>query len=154
MRAACDVKARKLATQGMVHVVNRQRRRVAIGKLTKFSQAALAACRALRAPGQSALKTLASINVVLVSDKRIAEIHRQFMGIAGPTDVITFEHGEIVISVETAARQARAFESSLHRELCLYAVHGLLHLHGFDDRTARDAARMTRRQKRIVADLV
>ena len=138
----------------MVHVVNRQRRRVAIGKLTKFSQTALAACPALRAPGQSALKTLVSINVVLVSDKRIAEIHRKFMGIAGPTDVITFEHGEIVVSVETAARQARAFESSLHRELCLYIVHGLLHLHGFDDRTAQDSARMTRRQKRIVADLV
>ena len=148
------MKARKLAAQGKVHVVNRQRRRVAIGQLTKFSQAALATCRELRAPGPSALKTFTAINVVLVSDKRIAEIHRQFMGIAGPTDVITFEHGEIVISVETATRQARVFASSLHRELCLYVVHGLLHLHGFDDRTARDAARMTRTQARIVADLV
>lgn len=138
----------------MVHLVNRQRRRVAISKLAKFSQAALTACRISRSPGKSLLKTLPSINVVLVTDKRIALIHRQFMGIAGPTDVITFQHGEIVISVDTAARQASAFGSSLHRELTLYVVHGLLHLHGFDDRTARDAARMTRAQERIVADLV
>ena len=148
------MKAKKLGTQSIVYVVDRQRRRVAINKLTKFSQAALATCRALRTPGQSSLKALASISVVLVSDKPIAQLHRQFMGIAGPTDVITFEHGEIVISVETAARQARAFDSSLHRELCLYIVHGLLHLHGHDDRTPRDAARMARTQERIVADLV
>ena len=148
------MKEKKLGTQSIVHVVDRQRRRVAINKLTKFSQGALALCRAAQTPSRSALKTLASVNVVLVSDKRIAQLHRQFMGIAGPTDVITFEHGEIVVSVETAARQARAFESSLHRELCLYIVHGLLHLHGFDDRTARDSARMARTQERIVADLV
>ena len=40
-------------------------------------------------------------------------IHRRFMGIAGPTDVITFQHGEIFISVETARRQAQAHRTSL-----------------------------------------
>ena len=73
------------------------------------------------------------------------------MGIAGPTDVITFQHGEICISVETALRQAAAFGTSLEHELRLYLVHGLLHLHGFDDRTPRGRARMKAVQEDIVA---
>src|ERR1700740_482353 len=73
------------------------------------------------------------ILVVLVSDRKISAIHQQFMGIAGATDVITFQHGEIVVSVETAARQAMEYESDLLHELRLYIAHGLLHLAGYDD---------------------
>ena len=90
----------------------------------------------------------------MVSDKRIAEIHRRFMNNRSPTDVITFQHGEIVISVETAKRQAREFGTSLGDELHLYIVHGLLHLYGFDDKTASGAAEMKRVQERIVASLL
>jgi len=70
-----------------------------------------------------------------------------------PTDVITFQHGEIVISVETAKRQARQFNTTLDHELRLYIVHGLFHLHGFDDNTAAGAAEMKRAQERLVASL-
>ncbi|MEY2550536.1 MAG: putative rRNA maturation factor [Verrucomicrobiota bacterium] len=99
------------------------------------------------------LAEIAEVNVILVSDKRIAEIHRRFLSEPGPTDVITFQHGEIVISAETAARQARQFGTTLDHELRLYLVHGLLHLHGFDDKTAAGAAEMKRRQERVVASL-
>ena len=68
---------------------------------------------------------------MLISDRRICQLHRQFLGQRGPTDVLTFRHGEIFISVETAKRHARAFANPLVRELQLYIVHGLLHLHGF-----------------------
>ena len=68
-----------------------------------------------------------------------------------PTDVITFQHGEIVISVETAKRQARQFATSLDHELRLYLVHGLLHLHGFDDKTAAGAREMKRVQDKLAA---
>ena len=87
----------------------------------------------------------------MVSDKRIAEIHQRFMNDPTPTDVITFQHGEILISVETAKRQARQFGTTLDHELRLYLVHGLLHLHGFDDKTAAGAAEMKRVQETIVA---
>ncbi len=51
------------------------------------------------------------IGVAIISDRQMAKLHQRFSGIAGPTDVLTFHHGEIVISAETARRQARAFGS-------------------------------------------
>ena len=89
--------------------------------------------------------------MILVSDKRIADIHRRFMNEASPTDVITFQHGEIFISAETAKRQAKVFRTSLDHELRLYLVHGLLHLCGLDDTTRAGAAEMKRVQEKLVA---
>jgi len=106
----------------------------------------------LRVPGRSraGLEQLSEVNVVLVSDRRIAELHQRFLNEPGPTDVITFQHGEIVISAETAKRQARAFRTSTELELRLYLVHGLLHLCGFDDKTAAGARDMKRLQEKLV----
>jgi probable rRNA maturation factor len=72
------------------------------------------------------------------------------MNESGPTDVITFQHGEIFVSVEMARRNARRFGNSFERELRLYIVHGLLHLHGFDDRTAAGAREMEILQQEIL----
>jgi probable rRNA maturation factor len=93
------------------------------------------------------------IHVVFVSDARIAEIHRNFLSVDGPTDVITFRHGEIVISVETAERQATRFSTSLRRELQLYFVHGLLHLAGLDDLTEDGFEKMSKTQQKIVEEV-
>ena len=90
------------------------------------------------------------IFVVLVSDRKIAAIHEQFMGIAGATDVITFQHGEILISVETAARQATEYKSDLSRELRLYIAHGLLHLAGYDDHSEDGFREMAKLQNELV----
>ena len=51
----------------------------------------------------------------------------------GPTDVITFEHGEIIVSATTAERQARREDETLDRELARYIIHGVLHLNGHLD---------------------
>ena len=72
----------------------------------------------------------------------------------GPTDVITFQHGEIFISAEMARRNARRFGNSLVRELRLYIVHGLLHLQGFDDREPRKARKMEALQRKILAKVM
>jgi probable rRNA maturation factor len=96
---------------------------------------------------------LKEVAVLLISDRRMAGLHRQFLHRTGPTDVITFEHGEIFISVETAQQNARRFGSSLTRELQLYIIHGLLHLHGFDDGNAIAAKKMSRAQEKILAAL-
>ena len=97
------------------------------------------------------LRSLEDIAVILVSDRRMAEVHAQFMNIADPTDVITFEEGDIFVSVQTAARNAREFATSLEDELRLYIIHGLLHLHGFDDKTAGRARAMRRAEKELLA---
>ena len=92
---------------------------------------------------------LPEINVILISDRRMSQLHRRFLKIEGPTDVITFQHGEIFISVETARRQGRTFDSSTRNEIELYLVHGLLHLCGFDDKTSSGARLMRATQKGI-----
>jgi probable rRNA maturation factor len=93
------------------------------------------------------------IIVVFVSDARIKGIHREFMAVDGSTDVITFQHGEIIISVETAERQAKGVSSSFSRELRLYFVHGLLHLAGLDDLTEDGFTKMAAAQEQIVREI-
>ncbi|MBA2586687.1 MAG: rRNA maturation RNase YbeY [Chthoniobacterales bacterium] len=88
-----------------------------------------------------------------MSDRRMGELHWRFLRVRGPTDVLTFEHGEIVISTETAQRNAARFHTSIEHEIRLYLIHGLLHLHGFDDRTARAAKLMEKTQTRILVTL-
>lgn len=131
-------------------VSNRQRaRRVDLAALREFASRALSECLKLRRKSEP-LSKLPEVSVVFVSDRRIAKIHRQFMDEPEPTDVITFQHGEVFISTETAKRQARQFGTSFEHELRLYIVHGLLHLAGFDDKTAKGASEMERIQEKVV----
>ena len=117
-----------------------------------FARRAFDRCLALP-KRRSALSSLARVDVLLVSDRRIAGLHRRFHKIAGPTDVITFQHGEIFISVQTAQRHAAEFGTSTKREIELYLLHGLLHLHGFDDKTAADRRRMCAIQSKMLRTL-
>ncbi|MBV9010024.1 MAG: rRNA maturation RNase YbeY [Verrucomicrobia bacterium] len=94
--------------------------------------------------------TVPMILISLVSDSRMAQLHRRFSGIPGATDVLTFQHGEIVISAETAARHGIAFATSTEHELRLYIVHGLLHLCGYDDTAPRARGAMQKVQSRIL----
>jgi probable rRNA maturation factor len=124
-------------------VLNRQRPvGVDLGWLRSFGLLALPLCMEQSADGQFALGSLDEVVVTLVSDKRIDRMHRQFMNIAGATDVITFEHGEIVISMETAQRCALEFGHSTMAEAALYLTHGLLHLNGFLDSDPLDREKM------------
>jgi probable rRNA maturation factor len=93
------------------------------------------------------------IGIFFVSDIRISRLHRDFLAVEGPTDVITFHHGEIFISVETAERHAQLFSTSFLQEIHLYIVHGLLHLAGFDDKTKRDYKQMAAAQEEILREI-
>jgi probable rRNA maturation factor len=119
-------------------------------ELEKFARKALALCLQIPKREPTELMRLREISVLFVSDWRMAALHRRFLGKSGPTDVLTFQHGEIVVSAETARRNARRFGNSLGGELRLYLVHGLLHLHGFDDGTKADAKKMEKVQRRIL----
>ena len=134
-----------------ISVHNRQRTvRLRLPWLRRFAAAALPVCARHSADGRFALRALDEVEVVIVSDRVIAGVHQRFMDIPGPTDVITFEHGEIVMSAPTALAHAACHGQGVEMELALYTVHGLLHLNGYEDATPREAARMRQLQKRIL----
>jgi len=134
-----------------ITVRNLQRKiSVNVPELENFAASVVHQCLELRKRNRTDLRKLTEVFVWLISDRRIALLHRKFLGESGPTDVMTFQHGEIFISVETARRHARAFGNSLVHELKRYVVHGLLHLQGFDDRTTSEAHKMKKAQEKIL----
>jgi len=134
-----------------ISVRNLQRKiSVNVAELERFSKYAVQHSLQLPKRRRTDLRKLSEIFIELISDRRMALLHRKFLGQSGPTDVLTFQHGEIFISVETARRHAHAFENSLLRELKLYIAHGLLHLHGFDDETPSESHKMKAAQEKIL----
>jgi len=128
-----------------ITLYNRQRKvRLALPRLQRLAQAALSAVLPLRT-------ALPEVEVTFLSDAAIARVHRDFMGVPGATDVITFDHGEILISPETARVNAWQYGRPLEEELARYIVHGLLHLKGYEDKTPTDCARMHQLQEEILA---
>jgi probable rRNA maturation factor len=133
-----------------IRVINRQRKqRLDMAACRKFAEGALALVR------KRATKALLpeEISVYLVSDQRIRGIHRQFLSSDEATDVITFQHGEIFISTETAREHAKRFRTGFVEEIHLYVVHGLLHLAGFEDLTRRGFEEMALQQKEILLEV-
>lgn len=106
---------------------------------------------------------LRELSLVLVGDQTMSRLHRQFMNIDGPTDVLTFplefdEHGnatvgEVVVCVPEAQRQAGREDDRLRRELLLYALHGILHLSGHDDKNKKDFQIMHLMEDSILSEL-
>ena len=105
------------------------------------------------ASAENSLQHLATLEVALVDDETSARVHVDFMEINGPTDVITFHHGEIVIGAEVAQRQAEEYGEPLGREVLRYFVHGLLHLAGHEDEEDDERKVMEAAQERIVGVL-
>lgn len=105
-----------------------------------------------------------NLGVVVVDDAQIARLHKQFMADPSSTDVLTFDlrddlangpiDAEIVLSAETAERQARQYRTEPSQELLRYAIHGTLHLVGFDDHTPGKRRRMRKEEDRILATMI
>jgi probable rRNA maturation factor len=126
---------------------------VNVAELEEFAGNAVKRCLQLQKGKRTDLRKLNAISVWLISDRRISRLHLQFLGESGPTDVMTFHDGEIFVSVETARRNARDFGNSLMSEIKLCITHGLLHLHGFDDRTSVNLGRMKKTQEKILRSM-
>ena len=122
-------------------------------RLKRVAQAACGACLPYEGTGCAVLGRLEAVEISIVSDRKIAQVHRRFLNIPGPTDVITFEHGEVIVSATTAARQALLENEPLDRELARYIVHGILHLNGHLDELSADAAKMWRTQEAVLQSL-
>jgi len=104
-------------------------------------------------------RTGASVEVVLVEDDEIRRLNRAWRGVSRRTDVLAFPletpeigglMGAVVISAETAARQARRLGVPVAAELELLVTHGMLHLVGYDDRDPVEAGLMHERERQIL----
>ena len=99
----------------------------------------------------------AKINVAVVDDPTLAELHQRYLGDASPTDVLSFAleqspqylEGEIVISADAALAFAAEYHWSAADELLLYAIHGALHLVGYDDAAPRKGHKCGKRKGNI-----
>ena len=99
------------------------------------------------------------VTVALVGDDHLQELHRDFMGIDTPTDIMTFPSsegddepcgGELVISVDHVRTQAGAWGLSPAAELRFLVTHGLLHLLGWRDDSDEQRRTMLERQQRLL----
>jgi probable rRNA maturation factor len=99
------------------------------------------------------------IGVVLADDERLRELNRAWRGLDRATDVLSFSYddgegevadGDIVISLERVAVQAKRFRTSPGRELARLVVHGALHLAGLDHATVAERRRMRAREGRVL----
>jgi rRNA maturation RNase YbeY len=104
----------------------------------------------------------AELSILLVDDAEIAALNRRYRGRWRPTDVLAFSllegaHadrrgallGDVVIGIETAARQARARRRSLDDEVARLLVHGALHLIGYDHVRSAEARIMRAQERRV-----
>ena len=112
--------------------------------------------RARPAPGLAAwLQRVAprnappAITIALVSDARIRALNRRFRRTDAVTDVLSFEPSDLAIATGRARRQAREAGHSYATELKVLALHGLLHLSGFDHHHPDDRGRMSRFERRL-----
>jgi probable rRNA maturation factor len=139
----------RAARSASVEVQNRQRRvRVSPERLRALARRAL---RALHGRHRE-------LSVVTVGDAEMRRLNARYHGHRTATDVLAFDLGatpthrlaEVIISADTAARQARRAGVPVALEIDLLLVHGLLHLAGFDDRDPIEARRMHERARAIL----
>jgi rRNA maturation RNase YbeY len=139
-----------------VVITNRQRaKRVNTRELKRLVLALLAELKIQRA----------ELGINLVGAGEMARVNQQFLQHEGSTDVITFDyssaecgarsaelrlHGELYICVDDAVKQAREFGATWQSEVARYAVHGVLHLLGYDDLRPGLRRTMKREENRLM----
>lgn len=122
-------------------------------------------CQKLEAAVRAVLRgegiKTAEISLAVVDDPTIHELNRQYLGHDYATDVLSFVlerndqalEGEVIVSSETAERQAESYGWSADKELLLYVVHGTLHLVGYDDATDSERSEMRRLEQRYLSEI-
>jgi probable rRNA maturation factor len=108
-------------------------------------------------------ETESAISLSLIGDSAMRELNRDYRRKDAPTDVLSFPMeqatapgaerllGDVVISVDTALRQASEYDATLQRELYRLLIHGLLHLLGHDHVRAAERRVMEREERRLAA---
>lgn len=138
----------------MPAAIDNRQRRVPVGR-ARLARTAVRALAVLGRPG-------ARVDVAVVSDAEIRRLNARHRGVGRRTDVLSFPVGstdlpgqllgQVVVSADTARRQARRLGVPLALELDLLVTHGTLHLVGYDDRDPVEADLMHRRERDILVE--
>lgn len=117
--------------------------------LAKIKKAAGKALRLLK-------KKDSELNIVFLSNQKIRAINRRYLGKDVSTDVIAFPGdigrrflGDIAVSTDKAAQNAKEYGNSFIEEVALYVIHGILHLTGYDDHEKKDTEAMRRKENEL-----
>jgi rRNA maturation RNase YbeY len=102
-------------------------------------------------------KKIGDISYLFCNDEKILSVNLQYLQHDYYTDIITFDssdettlHGDIFISLETVASNAKEYQASFQLELYRVMIHGILHLCGIDDQTEKDQAIMTQQENQAL----
>lgn len=96
------------------------------------------------------------LSFVFVTDVKIRALNKKFLRHDFSTDVLTFPDGEnppsgeVIISVQTARRNAAAYDTDFHDEVFLYMIHGILHLLGYDDHRLADVKKIRAKEMELM----
>lgn len=104
------------------------------------------------------VKEKKSMEIVFMTQSQIHEMNKTYRNMDKPTDVLSFPNededikslGDVCISIEQAEKQAKDYGHSFEREIGFLAVHGYLHLKGYDHHTEDEEKTMTEMQERIL----
>lgn len=118
------------------------------------------------------IKNPGEITIIFVNDKGIRKLNFKYRSCNEPTDVLSFDlsanpecsdsgsyHSgkeilsDIVVSTQTAIRNARAFKTTPTYEMYLYVIHGLLHILGYDDKSKKDKLIMQKKEESLLKTL-
>ncbi len=98
-------------------------------------------------------RSIQELNIIFVNNRRIRDINREFLGSDRPTDVISFnlgDVGEVYISAHVASKKAHEYGWSTEFELVRYAIHGTLHILGYDHEREEDAEVMEAKEEKYL----
>lgn len=136
--------------QFSITVINRQRKApFRVRLIRRIAECARAGCLAAACSPDVPLLGLERVEVTIVGNREIGRVHADFFGDPSPTDVITFDHGEILLGAGRICENARLYGHGPDEEAALCVIHGLLHLAGWDDQTPAEAGRMAAAQEQI-----
>ncbi len=100
------------------------------------------------------------LSIAFLNDSEMSDLHERFLQDPTPTDVLTFPGdenerfaGEICVSAERAWTESVSRGISFSQEMCLYLVHGWLHLKGYDDHSESDRQAMRRAEKETLGEV-
>lgn len=96
----------------------------------------------VRKYGKGKLKDVDEFSLAFVGSSEMKKLNQKYRGKNEPTDVLSFEYGEVIVCVPVAVRQAKEHKMSLNDEFCLLFTHGVLHVLGYDHEKPKDAVVM------------